>query len=95
MKALSILALLTIASPAFAQVPAEKQSAPVQDQKPFLYDRAMPNDSCPPAPETVAGTTITIGGATITPLPSIGQSLSASPQPSPQGQKRFGTSTTL
>jgi hypothetical protein len=59
MKALSILALLAMASPAFAQVPAEKQTAPVQDKKPFLYDRIMPKNFGPPAPETVAGTTIT------------------------------------
>jgi hypothetical protein len=44
MKAPAILALLVIASPAFAQVPAEKQSTPVQDQKPFLYDKLMPKD---------------------------------------------------
>jgi hypothetical protein len=84
MKALSILALLAIASPAFAQVPSEKQSAPVQDQKPWLYDGLMPNDSSPPAPDTA---TVTIGGTTIMPLPSTGQPLPASPQPSPQSPK--------
>jgi hypothetical protein len=59
MKALSILALLAIASPAFAEAPAEKPVAPAQAQKPFLYDRVMPKDSTPRAPETVTGTTIT------------------------------------
>jgi len=59
MKAFSILALLAVASPAFAEAPAEKPAAPVQAQKPFLYDRMMPKDSGRPAPETVTGTTIT------------------------------------
>jgi hypothetical protein len=61
MNAIPILALLAIASPAFAEVPAEKQSAP-EAQKPFVNDRLMPNDSRTPAPEAVPGTTITAGG---------------------------------
>ena len=48
MKALSILALLAIASPAFAQAPPERRSAPVQDQKPFLYDKLLPKDGSVP-----------------------------------------------
>jgi hypothetical protein len=60
MKSVSIIALLAIASPAFAQVPADKQSAPVQDKKPFLYDGLMPNDSGPPARDN-PGVTLTIG----------------------------------
>ena len=53
MKALSILALLAIGSPAFA-APAENQSAPAQDQKPFIYDSAVPlNGFSPPTPVTI------------------------------------------
>jgi len=62
MKAIPILALLALASPAFAEVPAEKQSAPIQGQKPFLYDKLMPKRLSPAAPETVQGTTITADG---------------------------------
>jgi len=59
MKAICILALLAIASPAFAQAPAEKQNALVQYQKPFLYDKLLPNDVSPPAPTDHPLTTIT------------------------------------
>jgi hypothetical protein len=61
MKAIPILALLAVAGPAFAEAPAAKQGAP-EAQKPFVYDRLMPNDSRPSAPEAVQGTTITAGG---------------------------------
>ena len=80
MRALYTLALLAIASPAFAQV-----GAPAQDQKPVLYDRLMPRHFAPPAPETVEGTTITAGGAVV---PE--QEHPASPQPSPQSPKIRG-----
>ena len=62
MKAILFLALLAIAGPAFAEVPAEKQSPPIQGQKPFLYDKLMPKRLSAPPPETVQGTTITAGG---------------------------------
>jgi hypothetical protein len=62
MKALSVLALLAITSPGFAEVPAEKQSVSIQGQKPFLYDKLLPKRLGPPAPESVEGTTITAGG---------------------------------
>jgi hypothetical protein len=78
MKAIPILALLAIASPAFAQGSAEKQSVPVQDQKPFLYDKLMPKRVSAPAPETVAGTTI------------MGQPLRPSPEPSHESSKPRG-----
>jgi len=81
MKAVAILAVLAIASPAFAQVPAEKQSVPVQDKKPFLYDGLMPDDSGPPARDN-PGVTLTIGETTITRQP-----LPEPPQPSPQSPK--------
>jgi len=87
MKALSVLALIGIASPAFAQVSTGKQSVPVQDQKPFLYDGLMPKDSSPPAPVDNPVTTLTIGGSTITPPPSTAQPLPASPQPFLQSPK--------
>lgn len=81
MKALSVLALIGIASPAFAQVSTGKQSVPVQDQKPFLYDGLMPDDSGPPARDN-PGVTLTIGETTITRQP-----LPEPPQPSPQSPK--------
>jgi hypothetical protein len=63
-KALSILALLAVASPAFAQAAAEKQSAPVQDQKPFLYDGLMPFQEKPYVDHPV--TILSVGGKTAT-----------------------------
>ena len=65
MKALSVLALLAIASPAFAQVSAEKQSAPIQDQKPFLYDGLMPIQEKPYVDHPV--TILSVGGKTVAP----------------------------
>jgi hypothetical protein len=86
MKALSILALLAVAGPAFAQVPAENQSVPVKDQKPFLYDGLMPlQDQKPYMDHPV--TVLSIGGKIITPSPSTEQPPPASPQPSPQSPK--------
>ena len=78
MRNLSILALLAIASPAFAEAPAEKPSTPVQGQKPVLDDRLMPKRLSPPAPETVAGTTIN------------GQIPPEAPQPPLQSKTRGG-----
>ena len=65
MKALSILALLAIASPTFVQAAAEKQSAPVQDQKPFLYDGSMPLQEKPYVDHPV--TILSVGGKTVAP----------------------------
>ena len=65
MKSVAILALLAIASPVFAEAPAENQGAPVQDQKPFIHDGPGLNGFSPPAP-------VTIGGAFVAPLSQPG-----------------------
>ena len=65
MKALSILALLAIASPAFAQAAAEKQRPPVQDQKPFLYDGLLPLQEKPYVDHPM--TILSVGGKTVAP----------------------------
>jgi len=59
------MALLAIASPPFAQAAAEKQSAPVQDQKPFLYDGLMPLEEKPYTDHPVA--VLSVGGKTVAP----------------------------
>ena len=74
MKALSILALLTIASPAFAETPADTQKAPAQDQKPYVNDGPGLNSFSPPAP-------VTIGGVTVAPSPNGGKPVLAPPPP--------------
>jgi hypothetical protein len=57
MKAMTVLALLAVASPAFAQ-----------GQKPFLYDRLITQRERAPVDHPV--TVITSGETAITPLPA-------------------------
>jgi hypothetical protein len=75
MKTVGIVLLLAVASPALAQAPVEKQSAPTQDLKPYVDD---------PLPVlSIGGKELTIGGKPLTPAPVTAQGPAAS-QPSPQ-----------
>src|SRR6185312_303256 len=100
MKALCILALLAAASPAFA---GENQSAPAQDQKPYVYDGAGPNDFSAPGPVTIEGKTSVpvagpdavqrarvqdpYGASRVLPHHSDPQSPTTSPSPAPSPAK--------
>jgi len=63
MRALSILALIALGGPAFAQAPADSPNVPAQDskgdQKPFVYDSAVGRgDFSPPSPVAVGSSPV-------------------------------------
>jgi hypothetical protein len=91
MKTISIVLMLAIASPAFAQTAAESQSAPAQEPygggKPYIYDSVVPllKGFSAPTPVTIGGVTST--PVTSRPAPTIELRPTAPQQPAPPPPK--------
>src|SRR3954471_10686822 len=91
MKALAVLALVALGSPAFAQAPATSQNVPAQDskrdQKPFVYDSAVgPGGFSAPSPVIIGSSPLQERAPVrpITPKPPASDTKSA---PTPASEK--------
>jgi hypothetical protein len=81
MKAVCIIALLVISSPAFAETPAENQSVPAQDQKPFIWDAVAATRCQLPSDHTRHSTEIPLCGPLSSKPPVASPETKPAPKP--------------